>query len=78
MGMGGQCHAPAALPPGKTRYTLFRRLGRTQVRSGRVRKILPLPGFDVRTVQPVASRYTNYVILASHITLCLREFSVGE
>jgi len=26
-GMGGQPHAPAALPPGKTRYSLYRRLG---------------------------------------------------
>jgi hypothetical protein len=27
----------------------------------RCRKSRPLPGFDLRTVQPVASRYTNYV-----------------
>ena len=26
-GVGGQHHAPAALPPGKTRYPLYRRLG---------------------------------------------------
>jgi hypothetical protein len=43
--MGGQHHAPAALPPGNTRYP---------GRSGRVRKISPPPGFDPRTVQPVA------------------------
>jgi hypothetical protein len=30
-----------------------------QGRSGRVRKIWPLQGFDPRTVQPVASRYTD-------------------
>jgi hypothetical protein len=30
-----------------------------QDRSGLVRKILPSPGFDPRTVQPVASRYTG-------------------
>ena len=59
MGVGGQHHAPAALPPGKTRYPLYRRLGRPQGRSGRVRKISPPPGFDPRTVQPVASRYTD-------------------
>jgi hypothetical protein len=29
-------------------------------RSGQVRKIAPPPGFDLRTVQPVASRYTDY------------------
>ena len=43
MGVGGQRHAPAALPPGKTRYRLYRRLGGPQGRSGRVRKIPP-PG----------------------------------
>ena len=40
-GMGGQCHALATLPPGKTRYVLYRRLGGPQSRSGRVRKISP-------------------------------------
>jgi len=39
---------------------LCRRLGGPQGRSGQVRKILPPPGFDPRTVQPVASRYTDY------------------
>ena len=62
--MGGQHHTPTALPPGKTRYTLYRRLGGPQGRSGRVRNILPPPGFDARTVQPLASRYTDYAILA--------------
>jgi hypothetical protein len=28
--------------------------------SGQVRKISPPPGFDPRTIQPVASRYTDY------------------
>ena len=26
-GVGGQCHTPAILPPGKTRCPLYRRLG---------------------------------------------------
>jgi len=29
-GVGGQRHAPAALPPGKTRYPLYRRLSEPQ------------------------------------------------
>ena len=58
VGVGGQRHAPAALPPGKTRYPLCRRLGGSQGWSGRARKISPPPGFALRTVQPVASRYT--------------------
>jgi hypothetical protein len=40
-GVGGQRHAPAALPPGMTRYQLYRRFGRPQGRSGRVLKTLP-------------------------------------
>jgi hypothetical protein len=32
--------------------------------SGQVRKILPPPAFDPRTVQLVASRYTHYAIPA--------------
>ena len=47
--------------PGKTRYPLYRRLGGPQGRTGQVRKISPPPGFDPRTVQPIASRYTDWV-----------------
>ena len=49
-----------SLPPGKTRYPLYRRLGGPQGRFGQVRKNSPPLGFDPRTVQPVASRYTDY------------------
>jgi hypothetical protein len=65
MRLGGRRHAPAALPPGKTRYPLYRRRGGPQGRAGRVRKISPLPGFDPPTVQPVASRYTDWAIPAN-------------
>ena len=41
---------------------LCRKLGGPQNRSGWVRKITPPLGFDSRTVQPVASRYTDYAI----------------
>ena len=59
--MNGQLHASAALPPGKTRYPLYR----MQDRCGRVRKIFPPPpGFDPQTIQPVASRYTDWAIAA--------------
>ena len=70
MGVAGQHHAPAALPPGKTRYPLYKRLGGPQGRSGRVRKISPLPGFDPRTVQAVANRYTDWAIPAA-INFCI-------
>jgi hypothetical protein len=58
--MDGQRHAPAAIPPGKTRHPLYRRLGGPQGRSGWVLKISPPLGFDPRSVQPVASRYTDW------------------
>jgi len=64
MEVGGQRHAPAGLPPGKTRYPLYRRLGGPQCRSERVRKISPPTGFDPRTVHPVANRYTDCAVPA--------------
>jgi hypothetical protein len=54
-----------SLPPGKTRDPLYRRLDGLQGRYGQVRKISLPPGFDPRTVQPVSSRYTNYVTLVN-------------
>ena len=59
-GEGSESRPGRSLTPGKTRYPLYRRLGGPQGRSGQVRKISPPPGFDPRTVQPVASRYTDY------------------
>jgi hypothetical protein len=54
---------PGRFNPGKeTRYPLYRRLGGPQSRSGRVRKTLPPPVFDPRTVQPVASRRTDRAV----------------
>ena len=46
--------------PGKTGHPLYRRLGGLQCRSVEVRKISSPPGFDPRTVQTVASRYTDW------------------
>jgi hypothetical protein len=60
---GTASHPGRYLPPGKTRYSFYKRLGWPQGRSGRVRKISPPSGFDPRTIQPVASRYTNYATL---------------
>jgi len=39
MGVGGQRHAPAALPPAMTRYPFYRKLGSPQGRYGQVRTI---------------------------------------
>jgi hypothetical protein len=55
--VGGQCHAPAVLPPeNEPPYSLNRRLGEPQARPGRVQKFSPATGFDPRTAQHVASR----------------------
>jgi len=59
---GCQRHAPAALPPGMTRYSLYRWLGGPHCRSGQLRKISPPPEFDPRTIQPVPTCYTNYAV----------------
>jgi hypothetical protein len=77
----GQRHAPADFSPGKTQYPLYRRLGGSQGRSGRVRKISPPPGFDPPIVQPVASRYADsdipapntnkYLHLVNTIPMCV-------
>jgi len=58
--VGGQRNVPALLPLRETRYPPNRRLGVPQGRSGWVQIISPPPGFEPRTVQPAASRYTAY------------------
>jgi hypothetical protein len=45
-------------------------MGGPQGRSGRVRKISPLTGIDPRTVQPLASRYTDWVV-PKYTRLCI-------
>ena len=46
------------LPPVKTRYSFYRRLGGPQGRSGRAENLVPV-GIRSRIVQPVVSRYTD-------------------
>jgi hypothetical protein len=67
--VGGRRHTPAALPPGNTRYTLYRKLRGSQGRSGQARKISLPPGFDPRTVQLVVSRYTDYALKKTTINI---------
>ena len=75
MWVGGQRHTPAALPPGKGPVPFRRRLGGPQERSGRVRKISSTPAFDPQTVQPVASRYTDWAIPAPYFHSNQRYFA---
>jgi len=46
------------LPPGNTRYPLYRRLDGPQGRSGRAENLVPT-GIRSRTAQPVVNRYTD-------------------
>jgi hypothetical protein len=62
MGVGGQHHTLAALPLVKTRNPLCRRLGGPQGQCGQVWKIVPSLAFGPRTIQPVASHFTDYAV----------------
>jgi hypothetical protein len=75
-GEGSASRPGRTLPPGKTRYPLYRRLGGPQGRSGRVQKMSPPPGFDPLTVEPVGIRYTDWAtrplfLQVPHQTLCI-------
>ena len=57
-------------PREETRYPLRRRLDGPLGRSWRARKFSPHPpGFDPCTLQPVASRYTDWAIAAYRVEL---------
>ena len=63
MGVGGQRHAPAALPPGKT-IVKEAEWGPVPVWTGAENLAPPSPGFDPRTVQSIACRYADWAIPA--------------
>jgi len=67
-GVRGQRHATAALLVGKTQYTLYRKVGGSQGRSGEVRKIFPSLGFNPQTTQPIASCYFE-CLFPAHVQL---------
>jgi len=66
-GEGSASCPGCSLPPGKTRYPLYRRLGGPQDRAGQVRIISPRPEFDPRAVQSVASRYIPLRYTVHHL-----------
>ena len=67
-GEGSVSRPGRSLPPGKTRYPLYRRLGGPQGRSWKVGKISPPTGIRSRTVQPVVSRYTDWATRPTLVT----------
>jgi hypothetical protein len=74
MEVGIQRQSRAALPPGKIRYPLYRRLDKHLGRSGRMRNISLPPGFDPQTVHGVASRYTDCAIPVHYVFYTKRFF----
>ena len=70
MGMGGQCHAPATLPQGKTQYPLHRRHGTPRTSLDDCGKSRPPLRFDPCTFQPIASCYSDCATLA-HLPVCI-------
>jgi len=72
-----------SLPPGKTWYPLYMRLGGPRGRSGQVRKISLPPGFDDRSVQPVVAIPTTllspiYAVSSSLISVWPLQFRIPE
>ena len=65
------------LPPGKTRYPFYMRLGGPQGRSGRAEDLVPT-GIRSWTVQPVVSRYTDWTTRPTHIQISLKNISPPE
>jgi hypothetical protein len=58
---------PGRFTPVKdTRYPLYRQLGGLYGQNERVRENPPPSGFDARTVQPVACRYTDCAMTDHH------------
>ena len=81
MGVSGQHQAPAALPPGKTRYPTCVRLGGPQDRSGRVRKTSPHNRFrssdrPARNESLYRIRYPDLCKSRVHITRPYSEWPV--
>ena len=57
------------LPPGKTRYPLYRRLGGPQGRSGQVRKISPPSGI-LSPDRPARSQLLYRLSYSAHVETC--------
>ena len=81
-GVGGQRDVPAALPPGKTRFPLCRRLGGPQGRSGRVRKVsshrdsIPGPSSPWRVAIPTALFRSLWN--RRHLQYCPLSYAMGH
>jgi len=62
MGVGGKCHALAALPPGMIWYPLYRKLSGSKSQSGRAWKILTGIQFPGRPTHSMLLYQMKYCI----------------
>ena len=69
-------HPDRTLPPGKTRYPLYRRLGGPQGRSGRAENLVPT-GIRSRTAQPVAQSL-NQLSYPAHLKTKIHIFNIDD
>jgi len=68
MGVGVQRQTPAALPLGKNKYPLYRRLGGPQGQSGQMRKILSphqdsIPGLSSPYRVTVTAKFSKGILI---------------
>jgi hypothetical protein len=69
--VGGQLHVAAVYLWERDSVPILQEAGWAPDCSGRVRTISPQSSFEPRTVQPVASRYTDCAIPAQRLWLIL-------
>jgi hypothetical protein len=70
MGVGGQCQAPAALPPRKARCPCAQAVWALGPGWTDAENLAP-PGLETSTIEPVASRYTDNAIPAYSVVSVL-------
>jgi hypothetical protein len=68
-GVCGQHHAPAAFAPGKDPVPIVQQAGWAPDSVWIGAENLVLPGFDPRTSQSAANRYTDYAIPAPNVPM---------
>jgi len=74
-GEGSASRPGRSFPSGRTRYSLYRRLGGPQGRSRQVQKISPPPGFDPRT-GPARSQSLYRLSYSVHFHLIVNQKNI--
>jgi hypothetical protein len=77
-GEGSASRPGRSLPPGKTRYPSTGGWVGPRAGMDRCGKSHPPPGFDPRTVQPIASRYTDYATRPTNDAVVAQYWAVPD